>query len=79
VLFANWFDLCLVSTKLIVTRTFRKIGPCSPQVLIRASDVSLGSHLFSVVLSLCSGRGLVTDLVLLEYSLCVFPTVSINF
>jgi len=27
VLFASWIDLCLVSTKSIVTRTFRKIGP----------------------------------------------------
>jgi len=27
VLFACWIDLCLVSTKSIVTRTFRKIGP----------------------------------------------------
>jgi len=27
VLFARWIDLCLVSTKSIVTRTFRKIGP----------------------------------------------------
>ena len=26
-LFARWIDLCLVSTKSIVTRTFRKIGP----------------------------------------------------
>ena len=26
-LFASWIDLCLVSTKSIVTRTFRKIGP----------------------------------------------------
>jgi len=26
VLFASWIDLCLVSTKSIVTRTFRKIG-----------------------------------------------------
>jgi len=27
VLFARWIDLCLVSTKSIITRTFRKIGP----------------------------------------------------
>jgi len=27
VLFARWIDLCLVSTKSIVTITFRKIGP----------------------------------------------------